>query len=151
MPGQTEASTELQPAAPRVNAVIPVDRNRQGVFEFAGAAKGPALAAPPSAGPGAEEGDVTLTFVIPILRNRCAILGTTLKLNDTIEPSVEGTASLEIAKPLPRSQLLRTLETLLNQNGATVIANNGIYRVAPLATGAMIGAGPVGAGTRSSR
>jgi type II secretory pathway component GspD/PulD (secretin) len=52
---------------------------------------------------------------------------------------------------LPRSALLPTLETLLNQNGATLTVRDGIYRVAPLAAGAVAGivAGPgaVGSGT----
>jgi len=149
VPSQSETSTALQPAAPRVNAVIPGDRNRQGIFEARGVPTSPALPTSPSAGAGGEEGDVTLTFVDTDIREIVrTILGTTLKLNYTIDPSVQGTASLEIAKPLPRSQVLPTLETLLNQNGATLIVRNGIYRVAPLAAGAVIGSEAVGASTQ---
>jgi general secretion pathway protein D len=80
------------------------------------------------------------------------VLGATLKLNYTIDPSVQGTATLEVGKPLPRSALLPTLETLLNQNGATLTMRDSIYRVVPLATGAVTGivsgAGAVGSGTQ---
>ena len=65
---------------------------------------------------------------------------------------MQGTATLEVGQPLPRSALLPTLETLLNQNGATLVQRDGIYRVAPLASGAatatLATSGAVGSGTQ---
>ncbi len=105
----------LQPAAPRVNSVIQEDRNRLPVFEARGAATNPALAEPPPSA-GAQTGDISLNFVDTDIREIVrVVLGATLKLNYTIDPSVQGTATLEVGKPLPRSALLPTLETLLNQ------------------------------------
>jgi general secretion pathway protein D len=142
----------LQPAAPRVNSVIREDRNRLPVFEARGAAANPALAEPPPSA-GEQTGDISLNFVDTDIREIVhVVLGATLKLNYTIDPSVQGTATLEVGKPLPRSALLPTLETLLNQNGATLTMRDSIYRVVPLATGAVTGivsgAGAVGSGTQ---
>src|SRR5438067_2922081 len=142
----------LQPAAPRVNSVIQENRNRLPVFEARGVPAA-AIAAPTPGGGAEEPGEVTLNFVDTDIREIVrVILGATLKLNYTIDPSVQGTATLEAGHPLPRSALLPTLETLLNQNGATLSVRNGIYRVVPLAAGAVsrVVAGPetVGSGTQ---
>jgi general secretion pathway protein D len=136
-----------------VNSAIEGDRNRLPVFEArAAAAAVPSLAEPPPAA-GAQTGDITLNFVDTDIREIVrVVLGATLKLNYTIDPSVQGTATLEVGKPLPRSALLPTLETLLNQNGATLTMRDGIYRVVPLAAGAVTGIvsgpGAVGSGTQ---
>ena len=92
----------------------------------------------PTSGVGVtQSGDITLNFVDTDIREIVrVILGATLELNYTIDPGVQGTATLEIGRPLPRSALLPTVETLLNQNGATLIVRDGIYRVAPLSAGA---------------
>ena len=146
-----EAPGALQPAAPRVNSVIQ-DRHAQApVFEARGAPAA-TVAVPTSGGSVTEPGDISLNFVDTDIREIVrVVLGTTLKLNYTIDPSVQGVATLEVGRPLPRSALLPTLETLLNQNGATLTVRDGIYRVAPLAAGAVAGivAGPaaVGSGT----
>jgi len=147
-----EQPSNLQAAAPRVNGAIPVDRrNLQGMTSEATPSV-PRLASPPGAA-AAEGGDVSLNFVDTDIREIArTILGTSLKLNYTIDPNVKGTGSLETTTPLPRTQLLATLETLLNQNGATVVEQNGIYAVVPLAAGSLRQtiagpAGTIGAGT----
>ena len=146
-----EAPGALQPAAPRVNSVIQ-DRHAQApVFEARGAPAA-TVAVPTLGGSVTEPGDVSLNFVDTDIREIVrVVLGTTLKLNYTIDPSVQGVATLEVGRPLPRSALLPTLETLLNQNGATLTVRDGIYRVAPLAAGAVAGIvaspGAVGSGT----
>ena len=142
----------LQPAAPRVNSTIAGGPNQLAVFESRGSPTREASAAIQGSAP-TEPGEVTLNFVDTDIREIArVILGATLKLNYTIDPSVQGTASLEIGHPLPRSALLPTLETLLNQNGATLSVQNGIYRVMPLATGAVgtlvTNPGTVGSGTQ---
>ena len=77
---------------------------------------------------------MTLNFVDTDIREIArTILGTTLKLDYTIDPNVHGTGSIETGAPLPRSALLPTLETLLNANGATLVERNGIYAVVPIA------------------
>jgi general secretion pathway protein D len=148
-----ETPSALQPAAPRVNSVLGQDRNQQPVFESRGVAPAAPNLPPLPPGSADEPENVTLTFVDTDIREITrVVLGATLKLNYTIDPNVQGTATLEVARPLPRSALLPTLETLLNQNGATLSYRDGIYRVTPLATGAVTGiaAGPaaIGSGTQ---
>src|SRR4029077_8054488 len=99
-----------------------------------------------------EPGDISLNFVDTDIREIVrVVLGTTLKVSYTIDTSVQGVATLEVGRPLPRSALLPTLETVLHQNGATLTVRDGIYRVAPLAAGAVAGIvaspGAVGSGT----
>jgi general secretion pathway protein D len=142
-----EQPAAVQPAAPRINGTIPNDQSNQHPFESRAAAwssggaaqaSGTQSAAGPQSTPGvtAEEGGVTLNFLDTDIREIArAVLGTTLKLNYTIDPRVHGTASIDTGTPLPRSALLPALETLLNQNGATLIARDGIYAVVPIATG----------------
>src|SRR5437660_1023213 len=147
-----DAPGALQPAAPRVNSALGEDRARLPVFESRAVGKALAVPLPVSSGSG-QDGEVTLNFVDTDIREIVrVILGGTLKLNYTIDPSVQGTATLEISNPVPRAALLSTLETVLNQNGATLVQRDGVYRVAPLASGAatatIAGPGSVGAGTQ---
>jgi general secretion pathway protein D len=104
-------------------------------------------------GVGGQAGDVTLNFVDTDIREIArTILGTTLRLNYTIDPNVHGTGSIETGSPLRRSALLPTLETLLNANGATLVERDGVYAVVPIAVGAasnqVSGANAIGAGTQ---
>ncbi len=132
------APNKLQAAEPRVNSAIPGNRNLPTSFEAHGATVEPALATQPggSATPG---GDIALNFVDTDIREIArVILGETLKLNYTIDPGVQGTATLDIGKPVPRATLLSMFETLLNQNGATLVERGGIYRVMPAGGGAAL-------------
>ena len=133
-----EQPAGLQAAPPRINGEIAPERGRDRAFVDRGAAAQPAMAGPPPPALGTtQSGDVTLNFVDTDIREIArAILGTTLKLNYTIDPNVHGTGSIETGTPLPRSALLPTLETVLNQNGATLVEHNGIYSIVPIAAGA---------------
>jgi general secretion pathway protein D len=148
-----EQPNNLQAAEPRVSGTIPIDRNRQRDFVQRGVATAPTLPKLPPGGTAGQTGDVTLNFVDTDIREIVrTILGTTLNVNYTIDPSVHGTGSIETGTPLPRSALLPTLETVLNQNGATLTERNGVYAVVPLAAGAtrnlVSGGNAVGAGTQ---
>ena len=94
---------------------------------------------------------MTLNFVDTDIREIVrAVLGTTLKVAYTIDPAVHGTGSIETPTPLPRSALIGTLETLLNENGAALVVRDGIYSVVPVPAGAIgnlaSGANAIGAG-----
>jgi general secretion pathway protein D len=144
-----EPPTRLQAAEPRLSGAIPSGSDRLPSFEARGAPRTPVLSVPSPGVPG-QGGDVTLNFVDTDIREIVrVILGATLKVNYTIDPSVQGTATLDVSNPLPRSALLPTLETLLNQNGATLVQRDGVYRVTPLAGGAATAtiAGPTGVGS----
>ena len=94
---------------------------------------------------GAGAGDVSLDFADTDIREVVAqILGSILKVNYSIDPAVHGTATLHTVTPLNRSQLLPTLEALLSETGATLVASNGLYRVLPVTAAG--GAAPAGGG-----
>ena len=148
-----EQPSGLQTAPPRVNATIPNESSRQRAFEERGVAAAPPVPPPPPTVAAAQQGEVTLNFVDTDIREIArTILGTTLKLNYTIDPNVHGTGSIETGAPLPRSALLPTLETLLNENGATLIEKDGVYAVVPIAVGAgtnqVTGTNTIGSGTQ---
>jgi len=130
----------LQAAPPRVSGSVPTDRASQRVFEAPGipSQQTAGTITQPAAAPG-QAGDVTLNFVDTDIREVArTILGTTLKLNYTIDPAVHGTATLYTGTPLARSALLPTLETLLNQSGATLVEKNGLYEVVPVAVAGFV-------------
>jgi general secretion pathway protein D len=60
------------------------------------------------------------------------ILGNTLHVNYTIDPSVHGTATLRTVTPVANRQLIPILQSLLQQNGATLVQTGGVYRVLPI-------------------
>ncbi len=93
-------------------------------------------------------GDITLDFADTDIREVVAqILGTILKANYTIDPSIHGTATLRTVRPLNRIELVPTLESLLAQNGAALVMNGDLYRVVPAAQAATTAAsGPGTAG-----
>jgi general secretion pathway protein D len=144
----------LQAAPPRVSSSLPTDRTNQRVFEAPGnPAPQTAIANAQQAPASGEQGDVTLNFVDTDIREVAkTILGTTLKVNYTIDPAVHGTATLNTGTPIARSALLPALETMLNQNGATLIEKNGLYQVVPIAAAggmnAATGANGLGAGSQ---
>ncbi len=142
---------KLQPATPRVSGTIPNSFSQQRVFVARSAPVSPEVAPAPPSKP-AMAGKVTLNFVDTDIREIArTILGKLLKVNYTIDPSVKGTASLQTGRPVARSALLPALETVLNQNGATIVRQNGLYRVMPLAAGALINtvSGPTALGAGS--
>ena len=90
-------------------------------------------------------GDVILDFADTDIREVVAqILGTILKVNYTIDPSVHGTATLHTVRPLNRSELIPTVQSLLVQNGAALVTAGDLYRVVPPAQAAAVAAGGAG-------
>jgi general secretion pathway protein D len=82
-------------------------------------------------------GDISLNFADTDIREVVAqILGTLLGQNYTIDPTVRGTATLRTTKPVGRDDLLPILQTLLAQNGASLVQAGGVYRVLPTAAAA---------------
>jgi general secretion pathway protein D len=119
-------------ASPRVNGVVTPP---QGPLQPPEVALGGTSAAKgKTAVVAGEEGDVMLNFadtdIKEVIRQ---ILGDILHVNYVIDPAVAGTVTLETHQPVPKARLMGTLETLLNQNGATLTENGGLYRVIPSA------------------
>ena len=60
------------------------------------------------------------------------MLGDLLGANYTIDPAVQGSVTLQTSRPLPRDDLIPTLELLLRMNGAALVFNAGVYNVVPV-------------------
>jgi general secretion pathway protein D len=85
---------------------------------------------PPQPPPGPEE--VSLNFEATEIRQVAAtILGDILRESFTVHPQVQGTVSLRTVKPIPRKDLLPTLEMLLRQNNAALIREDALYKIVP--------------------
>jgi len=96
---------------------------------------------PPGQAAYAAAGNVSLDFADTDIRAAVAqILGNILHVNYTIDPGVHGTATLRTVQPLTRSQLLAVLQTLLAQNGATMVVSGDVYRVLPTRDAATVSA-----------
>lgn len=59
------------------------------------------------------------------------VLADILNESYIVDPKVSGTISLRTVRPLPKEALLTTLETLLKMNGASIVKENGIYKILP--------------------
>ncbi len=87
----------------------------------------PTVAGTPSTPQG---GDISLDFADTDVREVVAqILGNILKVNYTIDPAVHGSVTLHTVTPVARAQLLPTLQALLQQNGAALVQEAGLYHV----------------------
>jgi general secretion pathway protein D len=132
-------------AAPRVNGTVGSPKGLPPAEFSYGTPQQPASAVGPSASGAA---DISLDFADTDIRAVVAqILGTILKVNYTIDPSVHGSATLHTDTPLMRSQLLPVLQSLLAQNGAALVQSGALYRVVPIAAAAAVAAEQGTAGT----
>ncbi|MDD2876655.1 MAG: type II secretion system secretin GspD [Acidiphilium sp.] len=107
----------------------------------------PGAGTPP---PEIQGGSVSLNFADTDIRAVVAqVLGTILHVTYTIDPAVHGKATLHTTNPMPVADLIPTLQTLLEQNQAELVADNGMYRVIPesAAGAAMAGANALGGAT----
>ncbi len=76
-----------------------------------------------------------------------AILGGILEVNYIIDPQVSGTITVQTSRPLARSALLTTLESILRANGAAMVPESGGYRIVPIES-ALSGLAPLGLDAR---
>jgi general secretion pathway protein D len=85
----------------------------------------------PAEAPGPEE--ASLNFESADIREVAkVILADYLKESYTIHPSVAGTVTFRTVRPIAMKDLLPTLETLLRQNNAAVVKDEGIYKILPV-------------------
>ncbi len=91
-----------------------------------------------------EPGEFSLNFQNADLREVVqAILGNSLQVNYTIDPSVAGTVTISSAKPVTKDDLVPILETVLQMNGAALVKDEKVYRVVA-ETSAVAGRADVG-------
>ncbi len=80
-----------------------------------------------------KEGDVILNFAGADIQDVVrSIMGMMLKLNYVLHPKVQGKVTVQTSRPLPRSALLATLESILRIHGAAIVRNAGIYKIVPI-------------------
>ena len=60
------------------------------------------------------------------------VIGETMKENYVIDPEVSGTITIRSARPLTSQQLIPTLESVLELNGAAVRQEGDIHKIVPL-------------------
>ena len=148
-----EEPRALEAAPPRVNGAIPSRPQPRARLQARGVAAKHRRSHRRRPGARGQAGEVTLNFVDTDIREIArTILGTTLKLNYTIDPNVHGTGSIETGTPLPRSALLPTLETLLNQTAQRWSRGTGFTPSCrspwAAASNQVSGANAIGAGTQ---
>ena len=106
--------------------------SRSRIYKGTGALVKPAPPSPPAAAPAA--GGVMLNFegadLREVVRN---ILGDILNESYTIDPTVGGQVTIRTTTGVPRDSLPATLEMLLRMNGATMVKEDGIYKILPQA------------------
>ena len=110
---------------------------------------GPASAVKPGVPGAGDPADVTLNFAGADIRDVInTVLGETLKLNYVIDPEVSGPVTFNVSRPISKSEVLSTLEAVLNSHGATMVQSDGIIRVMPLSkTGKSDAAPPFASGS----
>jgi general secretion pathway protein D len=93
---------------------------------------------PPAAQVAAPKGPEEFTLNYESLDIRAviqSILGDMLRESFTIHPQTTGTVTIRLSKPVPRSELIPTLETLLRQNGQVMLKEEGVYKIMPMTIG----------------
>src|SRR6185437_3690554 len=87
---------------------------------------------PPGPPPLPKSGPVVLNFegadLREVVRN---ILGDILNQAYTIDPNVGGQVTIRTSAGIPREALPATLETLLRMNGATMLYEDGLWKIVP--------------------
>ncbi|HQY45590.1 MAG TPA: type II secretion system secretin GspD [Usitatibacteraceae bacterium] len=131
-PAVVTTPAPARPAAPAA-AAAEAATEKSRVFPGSGIFVKNVPSPPPVAGP--EE--VSLNFEATEIRQVAAtILGDILRESFTVHPQVQGTVSLRTVKPIPRKDVLATLEMLLRQNGAALVREDAMYKIVPTAVAA---------------
>jgi general secretion pathway protein D len=68
----------------------------------------------------------------PIAMVAKAVLGDILGVGYAVDPRVQGTISLTSGKPVPKSDLVFVLESVLRMNNVVMVRDGGGYRIIPL-------------------
>ncbi len=115
---------------PAAAAAGQAPRAESKVFKGSGTFVNPKPPAPPAA-PGPEEASLNFE-ALDVREVAKVILGDYLKQSYTVHPSVQGNVTFRTIRPISMKDLLPTLEMLLRQNNATVVREEGIYKILPV-------------------
>ncbi|MFT5438334.1 MAG: general secretion pathway protein D [Alphaproteobacteria bacterium] len=118
LPDMASAATTVAGKAKQQKAII-------GTGKFTSNKQLPVRRAPPGRGD-----SITLNFVDADIRDVVkTVLGSTLGFNVAIGPNVKGKITLQTSKPIPKSAVLSTLESVLSLGGVSIVQSGSIYRV----------------------
>jgi len=132
-PSQPPVAAEPEPAS----KVAPDTRMGTGVF-----VRQPAE--PPAEPPSPEVGDVTLNFEGSSLREFAkVVLEDVLGENYLLDPRVDGVVTLHTTRPVARDAVLPIFESVLQQNAAALVRDQGILKIIPLANAQTEAGSPV--------
>ncbi|WP_158925111.1 type II secretion system secretin GspD [Acidisphaera sp. S103] len=121
-------SSSAGAASPRIDGSVGVPDAMLPAQVSYGTKPGTAVSVPNGGG----TGNVVLNFADTDIREVVAqILGTMLKVNYAIDPTVHGTATFRTVRPLDQTELLAALQTMLAQSGAALLQSGSLYRVVP--------------------
>ncbi|MGE3872946.1 MAG: secretin N-terminal domain-containing protein, partial [Parvibaculaceae bacterium] len=80
------------------------------------------------------DADITLNLVdVPIVQAAKTVLDEVMEFNYSVDGRVTGNVTLQTTKPISRRALMIAFESVLRENGAALIEQNGVYRVVPMA------------------
>lgn len=97
-----------------------------------GQANPPAVTAPPAPPSGANANSVALNLENADLYQVLRIIGSELKINYVVDPSVKGTVTINTSGSVSRADLFSVLQSILQVNGAAIVKGDGYYRVVPI-------------------
>ena len=85
--------------------------------------------------PGGGTKDILLNFEGADLREVVRVaMGDMLRENYTIDPRVNGTVTIHTSTAISRAAVPAVLETVLRMNGAAMVRENGVYKIAPISS-----------------
>ena len=124
-------------ATPRINGTVGTPNAGPSAQYSVAAPATLTLPAAPGASGANETADISLDFADTDIREVVSqVLGGTLRQSYTIDPAIRGTATLRTTRPMTRTQVFAALQTMLAQNGASLVQSGGIYRVTTQAAAA---------------
>jgi len=96
---------------------------------------GTLVKAPQPERPAGEVANISLNFEAADVREIAkTVLAEILQESYIVDPKVQGTITFRSTRPLPRSALLPTLETVLRMNGIVLVRENNIFKLMPAAS-----------------
>jgi general secretion pathway protein D len=93
----------------------------------------PAVSPPEKKPENAAETNVTLNLENADLYQVLRIIGSELRINYVVDPSVKGTVTINTSGSVSRANLFSVLESILQVNGAAIVQADGYYRIVPTA------------------
>jgi general secretion pathway protein D len=130
-------------------AATPTRRGEEVVVPGTGSLLAPPGAVPPRSARVSPEKDgaVSFSFVNADVREVAReILGNQLRLGYVVDPTAQAQITAQTGAPVPRDEVLPTLESILSANGLAMLEADGVWRILPMQSAARASLGtPVAA------